>query len=271
MKRIHSVFSLIVVCFCLLMWAGPLWAEYVNNGNGTVTDTSTGLTWQQDVPEDVVTWEEALAYCESLDFGGESDWRLPTIKELRSLADYSRVNPSIDITFFQNTPPSFFWSSTTYAYNISSAWSVFFEDGSGISSDKSSISRVRAVRGGQAVSVPPIPDVKVNGQDGPLTVSSETTVSITASLMPEGDNGKSADWWLVIAAFGNLYSLTANGWEAGILPLIQFPLFPVPQVPVYSGLLPVGDYAFCFGVDTSPNNLLDVPLYFDWVEIHVTD
>ena len=135
MKRIHSVFS-IFVCFCTLIWAGPIWAAFVDNGNGTVTDTSTGLTWQQDTPEDVVNWKQALAYCESLSLGGDSDWRLPTIKELRSLVDYSRNNPSIDITNFPNTLPSFYWSSTTYASNISSAWGVFFLNGSGNSSNK---------------------------------------------------------------------------------------------------------------------------------------
>ncbi|MDQ1333920.1 MAG: hypothetical protein QG552_870, partial [Thermodesulfobacteriota bacterium] len=71
---------------------------FVDKGNGTVTDTSTGLMWQQDTARDdqgnydTMTWEEALAYCEGRTLGGHTDWRLPTIKELRSLVDYTRYN-----------------------------------------------------------------------------------------------------------------------------------------------------------------------------------
>ena len=34
------------------VWAVPARAGFVNNGNGTVTDTSSGLTWQQDTARD---------------------------------------------------------------------------------------------------------------------------------------------------------------------------------------------------------------------------
>jgi len=268
MKRIHSVFSFIV-CFCMAIWAVPLWAAFVDNGNGTVSDTSTGLTWQQDTPDDVVNWEQALAYCESLALGGATDWRLPTIKELRSLVDFSRNNPAIDITRFPNTLPSFYWSSTTYATTTSSAWGVFFLNGSGSSSNKASITRVRAVRGGQSASSSPLPDIKVNGQDGPVTISSIAPVSITASLAAGDQNGMSADWWLVAGAFGNLYSVTATGWAPGINSLFQYPLFTVSPVEIYSGFLPAGDYVFCFGVDMNPNGMLDVPLFYDCAQIHV--
>jgi len=66
-------------------------AAYQNNGNGTVSDTSTGLMWQQDTARDGegyydrMNWEEALAYCEALVLGDHADWRLPTIKDLDSI------------------------------------------------------------------------------------------------------------------------------------------------------------------------------------------
>jgi len=95
-----------------MFWNSSALAAYVNNGNGTVTDTSTGLMWQQDTARDdqgnydTMTWEEALAYCESRTLGGHTDWRLPTIKELRSLVDYTRYNPAINTTYFPNTVSS---------------------------------------------------------------------------------------------------------------------------------------------------------------------
>ncbi len=62
--------------------------RYVDNGDGTVTDLVTGLMWQQAVG-DKVTYDEAVAGADSFDLAGYTDWRLPTIKELYSLMDFS--------------------------------------------------------------------------------------------------------------------------------------------------------------------------------------
>ncbi|MDP8223371.1 MAG: DUF1566 domain-containing protein [Candidatus Lernaella stagnicola] len=48
------------------------------------TDSTTGLTWQNEMPIQLI-WEQALSYCNDLEWGGFSDWHLPTISELRSL------------------------------------------------------------------------------------------------------------------------------------------------------------------------------------------
>ena len=124
---------------------------YADNGDGTVTDTSTGLMWQQQAGSSSnQTWEQALAYCEGLNLGGHTDWRLPTTKELRSLADYNQYAPAINATYFPNTVSSFYWSSTTNAYYTSFAWGVYFDNGLGYYTNKSSSYYVRAVRGGQS-------------------------------------------------------------------------------------------------------------------------
>jgi hypothetical protein len=104
---------------------------YADNGDGTVTDTSTELMWQQQAGSSIQRWEGALAYCEGLNLGGHTDWRLPTIKELRSLVDYSRYNPAINTTYFPNIFSSFYWASTTYAYSTGNAWGVPFYYGGG--------------------------------------------------------------------------------------------------------------------------------------------
>ena len=107
---------------------------YKNNGDGTVTDTSTGLMWQQTGYDITKTWEEALLYCEvelnsGLGFGGYRDWRMPNIKELRNLVDRSRYNPAINTGDFPDTVPSFYWSSTTPYHGTDYAWGVYFSFG----------------------------------------------------------------------------------------------------------------------------------------------
>jgi hypothetical protein len=123
--------------------------QFINNGDGTVTDTFTGLMWQQDSAPGTYNWRQALSYCEDLNLADHSDWRLPTIKELDSIVNLSR-NPSIDITFFPDLNwPYRYWSSTTDARWSGGGWMVDFD--AGFTSEgysKYFDYKVRAVRGG---------------------------------------------------------------------------------------------------------------------------
>ena len=131
---------------------------YVDNLNGTVTDASTGLIWQQGSAENTkgtnvtMHWGDALSYCENLKLGGYSDWRLPTQKELLSLVDFiiPSSGPSINPTYFTNTSSYWYWSSTTDANHTIFAWYVDFSNGNNSSYPKGGDFYVRAVRGGQA-------------------------------------------------------------------------------------------------------------------------
>ena len=96
--------------------------DFVDNGDGTVTDNATGLMWSQDDNGEAINWEAALAYAESATIAGYDDWRLPNIKELQSIADYSGVFPAIDVSVFNitdytnemgQTDYPFFWSGTS--------------------------------------------------------------------------------------------------------------------------------------------------------------
>ena len=64
--------------------------ELTDNGNGTISDSATGLMWQQDDSGSGMLWADALTYCESLSTGSYDDWRLPNAKELQSIVDYTR-------------------------------------------------------------------------------------------------------------------------------------------------------------------------------------
>ncbi len=70
--------------------------SYIDNGDGTVTDDATGLTWQQADNGEGIDWPSALSYCEALDVGGNEDWRLPNAKELQSIVDYSKSPDTTD-------------------------------------------------------------------------------------------------------------------------------------------------------------------------------
>ena len=84
-------------------------------------------------------------------FGGHSDWRMPTIKELAYIVNYSIAypGPTINTKYFPNTVSSFYWSSTTYAGGTDGAWGVYFYSGTGSYNYKYDAYYVRAVRGGQ--------------------------------------------------------------------------------------------------------------------------
>jgi hypothetical protein len=62
---------------------------YRDNADGTVSDLVTGLMWQQAHNEKRLGWYVAKRRCEALTLGGHSDWRLPNVKELFSIADFS--------------------------------------------------------------------------------------------------------------------------------------------------------------------------------------
>ena len=99
--------------------------HFVKNGDGTVTDTNTGLMWQQ-VTKGEMDWEEALTSCEGDTFAGYDDWRLPNRNELQSLLDYTWYDPSADQDFFGDAVPTYYWSSTTKAGEAETSLMVSF-------------------------------------------------------------------------------------------------------------------------------------------------
>lgn len=87
-----------------------------------VTDQLTQLEWLRWPPADSMTWEQALHVAETLVADGKSDWRLPNIKELESLNDESRSQPSVDPAVFPGILAKKYWSSTTLPNQSTRAW-----------------------------------------------------------------------------------------------------------------------------------------------------
>ncbi len=117
--------------------------RFVDNGDGTITDTKTGLQWEkkdskdlEEPPEPIVcpgpptcanphdadnqyiwsasgTSPDGSAFTDFLTqlnsgsgFAGHKDWRLPTVVELEGLVDYGRANPAIDPVFSAPCAPT---------------------------------------------------------------------------------------------------------------------------------------------------------------------
>ena len=94
---------------------------YIVNGDGTVTDTVTGLMWQQaDGGE--MTIENARTYCDTLTLAVYTDWRLPSVHELFSIQSMDRLNPSIDVRSFTSTNAEYWWSNELQCNNTSNIW-----------------------------------------------------------------------------------------------------------------------------------------------------
>ncbi len=94
--------------------------NFTDNGDGTVTDNVTGLLWQQTPDTGNYSWNEAQAYCESLSLGGSDTWRMPSLKELFSISNFSTGWPYLDLTYFDLTTTETiskdeqYWASNYY-------------------------------------------------------------------------------------------------------------------------------------------------------------
>lgn len=141
-----------------IAWPNP---RFFLNLNVTVTDLLTGLNWVRgaETPTHgqctggMMTWQEALDYIACLNasgYHGCSDWRLPNRKELYSLIDHSNHSPPLPSGHdFMNVQLSYYWTSTTYAFDTSKAWIVGMQYGDVSPWDKTGVRYVWPVRGEQ--------------------------------------------------------------------------------------------------------------------------
>jgi len=96
---------------------------FILNGNGTVTDTITGLMWQQaDGGE--MTIESAIQYCGNLNLGGFTDWRLPEAHEAFSILNHQNTNPSLNTSIFTTSTAEYWWTSNFQVNDNTKVWAI---------------------------------------------------------------------------------------------------------------------------------------------------
>ena len=242
----------------------------VINGDSTVTDTVAGLMWQQGT--DVATnWEAAISHCEALTLAGYEDWRLPNRRELRSIVDYSKYSPAIDTDYFPGTLSSYYWSSTTRAYNTGSAWSVYFRSGHDDYGDKSYSYYARAVRGGQVrllghlvISAPAQGSRWDIGSAIPITWETQDIPGhVKISISPQGGKDGTFETISEITENDGTYEWTVTGPVSCNCVLKIEPLDDPPMATtqslftIASTVLPTATIS---GVPDSPTNQADTTL-----------
>jgi hypothetical protein len=125
-----------------------------DSGNNTVTDSRTGLMWQQ-TESGAFTYAAALDHCNTSTHATYSDWRLPNIKELESLTT-DTATEQINKTLFPAAVAAPYWSSTSVTATATDSWVIRFNDMGyfGYENDKDDSYNVRCVRGGGVVACP---------------------------------------------------------------------------------------------------------------------
>lgn len=80
-----------------------------------VVDTTAKLMWMDDFSNVKIrkNHEEATKYCDTLDFAGYSNWRLPTIEEYEMIVDKSNDKSYINRVFKYNLPAGY-WASKAH-------------------------------------------------------------------------------------------------------------------------------------------------------------
>jgi hypothetical protein len=162
-----NISSAAPVCKATQLKSTPT-ADFMVNGDGTVTHTKTGLMWKQcsegfsDATCSTgavtrLTWQAALQHVASLNTGAGfatyADWRLPNIKELSSITEDSCYGAAVNDAVFPDTftlgTGSYSRSSTPNVTTPANAWGINFSSGAVISMSKTATYSFRLVRGGQ--------------------------------------------------------------------------------------------------------------------------
>ena len=201
-------------------WSGPEF-RYEDHGDGTFTDLNTGLMWEKKVrggdgktvlenPHGVgavASVYQAVEWIKKLNesrYAGYDDWRLPDVRELQLLIDFSLIGYALDQPGFESDGkrfpgmsripgpvyPSYHWSLTKHSRIPGAFWAVSFGSAWTFPFNRSEATPVRAVRGG-AGPFPPLPKIQLNKAVARnVTEPPKVDTSVIGGVLPgDGQSG----------------------------------------------------------------------------------
>lgn len=254
--------------------------SYTNNGNGTITDNVTGLTWQRDMGKKI-TYQEAFIKADTMTLGGFTDWRVPTIKELYSLILFSGqvngetavksfidenyfVQPLGDASIGERQIDAQTWSSTQYlslTFNRdSTVFGVNFIDGRikgypkynpGSGNTAPRTMYFRMVRGNPKYGINDFID---NG-DGTVTDKA------TGLMWQKADDGTARDWENALSYAENLTLANYSDWRLPNAKELQS-IVDYSRCPKYTKSAAINPIFICSPVKYPDGNSGQYPYYW---------
>ncbi len=245
--------------------------SFTDNGNGTVTDNVTGLLWQQTPDSGYYSWNDAQTYCETLSLGGSDDWRMPSLKELFSISNFSAGWPYLDLTYFQLTTTESvskdeqYWGNSHYVGKTSeggydAAFGVNHATGH-IKAYPAATSggrgkRIRCVSGAEY-------GINQFVDNGNGTISDEAT----GLMWSQADSGEGMDWEAALAYAQAQNEANYLGFSDWRLPnvkelqsIVNYNYAPDAQDAAYKG--PALDPLFSVSEITNEAGIADYPYYW---------
>jgi hypothetical protein len=116
------------------------WPRYWPLATNYVRDSYSGLSWIAD-PSQLggiwgtpgtpakMSWTDAIAALNELNYAGHNDWRMPNTKELESILDFGRCSPTVDGSVFKNTADGEYYSSSVTNFGCENMYIVDFSSG----------------------------------------------------------------------------------------------------------------------------------------------
>lgn len=232
--------------------AGGIW------NTGLALATTTGVEEKADVSVSPSLGEFHVAYGSDSDiiyrhaaYTNPGSWSAPQTVNDTSQADFNNTPPSVAVDHASGE------AGVAWADLRDYTGSIYFD------------------RADWGMSQPPAPDIKANGSDGPVTVTTSGFVTVTIALDPGDQNGDPADWWIFCtrnqtATWWYRYNGGIPKWTKSSTPLrcAGVGLRTLNNFTVLGPrTLPVGDYVFSFAVD-EPNGSYE-GTHLDSVEVFV--
>ena len=240
--------------------------SYTDNGDGTVVDNVTGLVWAQDLSESSMAWEDAAGYCESLETGDVTDWRVPSVKELWSIRDFSQGWPWVDTEVFHlvgdgsDQRQQHSWTSNAYLVESEYQNEQVQGDPAWVVNDWTG--HIKAMSGNRFVRC-------VSGEEGVYGVNDfvdnadgTVTDAATGLMWSQDDNGEAIDWEAALAYAESAEIAGYDDWRlpnakelqsladySGVFPVIDSSVFDLTELTNAVGQT---DYPFYWSSTTNP-------------------